>query len=232
VVLARRLTTPTGGLIGLAVLATIGFFAILTVLGQSCGDCVTLSTGAALPDRLADAAPHIGSSTPSASAGASSSSQHASADAGTPNNAASTDAPPASTSKPVSQPAPVTPDIAGAANYVRAFYADLATGRFRAAWPRLAADLRARHGSFDTWRKGFATTVRQSTSDITATSSGSSAALVRLTLTAVDRGPCGREVQSRFAVTWRLALSHGQWHAQHAAARPLGKAPVAQMAGC
>ena len=131
---------------------------------------------------------------------------------------------------PADQPAAAAADLTGAAAFVRAFYADLTKGDFKAAWPRLAADRRAEHKTFDAWRRGFATTVRQSTSPIAAKASGPNAALVTLTLTAVDRNPCGKEVERHFAVTWRLKLADGKWHAAHAAARPLEQ--TAQVAAC
>ena len=122
-------------------------------------------------------------------------------------------------------------DLTAATDYVRAFYADLAQGRFEAAWPRLAADLRARHGSLDAWRRGFATTVRQSASHLSARPAGPAAALVSLRLTAVDRDRCGHDVTHRFAVQWRLDRSQaGRWRAVHAAARPLEA--VARLASC
>jgi hypothetical protein len=129
------------------------------------------------------------------------------------------------TPAPAADPEPATPaplDVAGAADYVRAFYADLAERRFRAAWPRLAADLRSRHGSFTAWERGFATTVSQSISDVFAAQLGPDSAKVTLTLTAVDRTECNLEVTRRFAVIWRLEQRGGEWRAVHAEAEALG----------
>jgi hypothetical protein len=123
-------------------------------------------------------------------------------------------------------------DLDGAADYVRAFYADLSERRFRAAWPRLADDLRKRHGSFEAWERGFATTLRQSASEISATADGPSSARVSLTLTAVDRDKCKREVTRRFAVLWRLDHKGDEWHAVHAEAKALKPSPTAVAATC
>jgi hypothetical protein len=127
-------------------------------------------------------------------------------------------------SPPVADPEPAAPaplDVAGAAGYVRTFYADLSERRFRAAWPRLAADLRARHGSFTAWERGFSTTVSQSISDVFAAQVGPGRAKVTLTLTAVDRTECNREVTRRFSVIWQLEQRGGEWRAVHARAAAL-----------
>ena len=47
-------------------------------------------------------------------------------------------------------------------------------------------------------------------------------ATVELTLRAGDRGACGRTVERRFAVTWRLARTAAGWVATAASARKLG----------
>jgi hypothetical protein len=140
-------------------------------------------------------------------------------------------APPAEEPAPPDPPAPTPvstprPDVAGAADYVRAFYADLSDRRFRAAWPRLADDLRKRHGSFAAWEKGFATTLRQSASDIVAKTVGPTTAQVSLTLTAVDRDPHGCEVTRRFAILWRLDQAGDEWHAVHAEGKALKSPPT------
>lgn len=240
--LARRIATPRGGLIALALGATVAFFALLTTVEQACGECAapSLSTGA--PDVIAPVPTpaHAARATPTSAAEHPphrSAPTHAGKPvAGTAEQAAQgapqpTPAPSEAAPEQPSPPgSPLAQDVSGAANYVRAFYADLAKGDYESAWPRLASDLRG--GGFDAWRKGFATTVSQSTSPITAKSAGAKAALVSLTLTAVDRDKCGHEVERHFAVTWRLALSDGKWSAEHASARPVGKAPTALVATC
>jgi hypothetical protein len=125
-------------------------------------------------------------------------------------------------SAPAPEPsAPEPLDVAGAAKYVRAFYADLAERNFRAAWPRLASDQRVRHGSLTAWERGFATTVSQSISDVFAAQVGPATANVTLTLTAVDRTECNRDVTRRFAVVWQLEQRGGEWRAAHAEAEVL-----------
>ena len=148
---------------------------------------------------------------------------------------------PTPTAKPEQPPAEDTPphtvstptlDVNGAADYVRAFYADLEQRRFKEAWPRLAEDLRASYGSFEDWASGFDTTLRQSTSDLVATAAGPATVRVSLTLTAVDRDKHDCEVTRRFAVEWRLDLMDGKWRALHAEGRPIKSPPAGVAASC
>jgi hypothetical protein len=130
---------------------------------------------------------------------------------------------------PVSTPAL---DVKGAAEYVRAFYADLEQRKFRAAWPRLADDLRQIHGSFENWERGFADTVSQSATDVTAKAVGPTTAQVLLTLTAVDRDKHECEVTRRFAILWRLDHTGDDWHAVHAEGKALKAPPTGVAASC
>jgi hypothetical protein len=145
------------------------------------------------------------------------------------------DTPPADEAPPAPETAPVsTPslDVEAAADYVRAFYADLGQRRFKEAWPRLAEDLRASYGSFDTWESGFDTTLRQSVSDLVATAAGPATVRVSLTLTAVDRDKHDCEVTRRFAVEWRLDFMGGKWRALHAEGKALKSPPTGVAASC
>jgi hypothetical protein len=135
---------------------------------------------------------------------------------------------PAEDTTPVSTPAL---DVDAAADYVRAFYADLGQRRFKEAWPRLAEDLRA-HSSFETWESGFDTTLRQSVSDLVATAAGPATVRVSLTLTAVDRDKHDCEVTRRFAVEWRLDFMGGKWRALHAEGKALKSPPTGVAASC
>lgn len=138
-------------------------------------------------------------------------------------------APEAAAPAPTADPQPAAPaplDVDGAADYVRAFYADLSERRFRAAWPRLADDLRKRHGTFEAWENGFATTLRQSASDIVVKAVGPTIAQVSLTLTAVDRGRHDCEVTRRFAILWRFDQVGDEWHAVHAEGKALESPPT------
>jgi hypothetical protein len=139
------------------------------------------------------------------------------------------DTPPAPETAPVSTPAL---DVDAAADYVRAFYADLGQRRFKEAWPRLAEDLRASYSSFETWERGFDTTLRQSVSDLVATAAGPATVRVSLTLTAVDRDKHDCEVTRRFAVEWRLDFMGGKWRALHAEGKALESAPTGVAASC
>jgi hypothetical protein len=130
---------------------------------------------------------------------------------------------------PVSTPAL---DVNPAADYVRAFYADLEQRRFRAAWPRLAEDLRASYGGYDAWVSGFDNTVRQSASDLVAKAAVPATVRLSLTLTAVDRDKHDCEVTRRYAVEWRLDLMGGKWRALHAEGKPLDAPPAGVAASC
>jgi hypothetical protein len=137
--------------------------------------------------------------------------------------------------EPTPETAPVsTPslDVNAAADYVRAFYADLGQRRFKEAWPRLAEDLRASYSSFETWESGFDTTLRQSVSDLVATAAGPATVRVSLTLTAVDRDKHDCEVTRRFAVEWRLDFMGGKWRALHAEGKALKSPPTGVAASC
>jgi hypothetical protein len=139
------------------------------------------------------------------------------------------DSPPAEDTAPVSTPAV---DVNAAADYVRAFYADLEQRNFRAAWPRLAEDLRKRHGGFGAWVRGFDSTVRQSASDLVATAAGPATVRVSLMLTAVDRDKRDCEVTRRFAVEWRLDLMGRRWRALHAEGKALKSPSTGVAASC
>lgn len=136
-------------------------------------------------------------------------------------------APPAQETAPGFTPAV---DVNAAAEYVRAFYADLERRRYRAAWPRLAEDLR--DAGYDAWVRGFDTTVRQSAAHFVASAAGPATVRVSLKLTAVDRDGHGCEVTRRFAVEWRLDLMGGRWRALHAEAKPLERSPAGVVAAC
>jgi hypothetical protein len=136
---------------------------------------------------------------------------------------------PAGDTTPVSTP---ELDVDAAADYVRAFYADLGERRFKEAWPRLAEDLRATYGSFDSWASGFDTTLRQSVSDLVATAAGPATVRVSLTLTAVDRDKHDCEVTRRFAVEWRLDFMGGKWRALHAEGKVIKPPPTGVAASC
>jgi hypothetical protein len=145
-------------------------------------------------------------------------------------------APPAEPEQPPAEDtAPVATsalDVNGAAEYVRAFYADLEQRRYQEAWPRLAEDLRQIHGSFDSWVSGFDTTVRQSASDLVAKAAGPATVRVALKLTAVDRDKRDCEATRRFAVEWRLDWMGGKWRALHAEGKEIKSPPVGVAASC
>jgi hypothetical protein len=90
------------------------------------------------------------------------------------------------------------------ARFVRGYYAAVDAGRFEDAWSRLAA---ADEGaSFAVWRAGYATTVGHRVEHVRTGPDG----VVRYTLVAVDRTPCGTTTERRFAIRWRLVRPDGR----------------------
>jgi hypothetical protein len=222
------------GLLAFAVLATVAL-AIAVSVGCPGGGCPDAPEPSTDTGRFADLLPGthptrpVHRAAPARRTPARRRKPHAGAPARAPKARAHAPAPDPEPAAPAPTPDPAAPaplDVNGAADYVRAFYADLAERRFRAAWPRLAEDLRKRHGSFEAWEKGFATTLRQSASGIVAKAVGPSTAQVSLTLTAVDRDAHDCEVTRRFAILWRLDQAGDEWHAVHAEGKALKSSPT------
>jgi Na+(H+)/acetate symporter ActP len=150
-----------------------------------------LAAGAARSDRLpelraADLAPRAESAPPRVTARSDATSR-AAPRAGEPSHA--------------STPSIVAPSEA---EIVRAYYAALDAGQFERAWARLTPAVQARFGGYEAWRAGYATTLGH-TVDAVETQPGG---VVRLTLTATDRTPCGGTTTRQFAVTWQLNAGH------------------------
>jgi hypothetical protein len=103
---------------------------------------------------------------------------------------------------------------------VRAYYAALDAGRFARAWARLTPAVRARFGGFDHWRAGYATTLDHVVDAVQTQAGG----VVRVTLTATDRTPCGGTTTRQFAVTWQL---HAGRATALSAAKLAGQDPAA-----
>jgi hypothetical protein len=103
---------------------------------------------------------------------------------------------------------------------VRAYYAALDAGRFARAWARLTPAVQARFGGFDHWRAGYATTLDHIVDAVQTQPGG----VVRLTLTATDRTPCGGTTTRQFAVTWQL---HAGRATALSAAKLAGQDPAA-----
>ena len=110
--------------------------------------------------------------------------------------------------------------------FVRDYYAALDARRFAAAWKLLGPGVQARFGSFEVWRSGFKYTVANSPGSLQVTAAAG-AATVGLTLRAGDRDACGKTVERRFAVSWRLARTEAGWRATAAEARTLSGAQPA-----
>ena len=106
---------------------------------------------------------------------------------------------------------------------MREYYAALDARRFRCAWRMLAPGVQTEFGGFTAWRKGYGRTLSQDPEAVRVTASGAGAT-VGVTLAAGDNA-CGRIVERRFAVTWRLARTDAGWRATAASARKLGPQP-------
>jgi hypothetical protein len=116
---------------------------------------------------------------------------------------------------------PVKPaDAAAATQLVRDFYAALDAHRFTAAWAMLPAAVHARFGGFDRWQAGYGKTISSRPEDIRV-STAAGGLLVRLTLVATDRTPCGPRT-ARFAVRWELVRRRTSWGAASLEGTPLG----------
>jgi hypothetical protein len=130
---------------------------------------------------------------------------------------------------PAPAPTPATPAPAAAERFVRDYYAAIDARRYGVAWRMLAPAVQARFGGFATWRRGYARTVASTPGSLRVTAAPGGAT-VALTLRAGDRDACGKTVERRFAVTWRLARTDAGWRATAAAARALTASGPA--AGC
>ena len=106
---------------------------------------------------------------------------------------------------------------------MREYYAALDGRRFRVAWRMLAPGVQTAFGGFTAWRKGYGRTLSQAPEAVRVTAAGAGAT-VGVTLAAEDNA-CGRIVERRFAVTWRLARTDAGWRATAASARKLGPQP-------
>jgi hypothetical protein len=118
-------------------------------------------------------------------------------------------------------PGPAAP--AAATRFVREYYTALDGRRFRVAWRMLAPGVQTAFGGFAAWREGYGRTLSQAPEAIRVTAAGAGAT-VGLTLVAGDNA-CGKTVERRFAVTWRLARTDAGWRATAASARKLGPQP-------
>ncbi|MGH2946194.1 MAG: hypothetical protein ACRDPC_08050 [Solirubrobacteraceae bacterium] len=112
-------------------------------------------------------------------------------------------APAAGRGREARPPVVVPPGDAGGAarleSLVRSYYAALDAREYAEAWERLSPAVQAAFGGFDSWRRGYATTVGHRLEDMQV-----SGASVRLVLVATDRTPCGGTTEQRFSVRWRL----------------------------
>jgi len=140
--------------------------------------------------------------------------------------APSDDPGPAENPAPALDPAPSedaapSEDLAAAArDFVRDYYAAIDAHDFTAAWDMLLPDVQDAFGDFESWKKGYATTVSQAADGLRITPAGTSA-IVGLTLRAGDRGACGKVAERRFAVTWWLVRTDAGLRATAASARKI-----------
>jgi hypothetical protein len=143
-----------------------------------------------------------------------------------PHNVAAAPAPAAEGPAPPATAPPPTALPSSPRRFVRDYYAALDARRFAAAWKLLDPSLQARFGGFAPWRSGYKYTVANSPGSLQVTAAAG-AATVGLTLRAGDRDACGKTVERRFAVTWRLARTEAGWRATAAEARTLSGAQPA-----
>jgi hypothetical protein len=118
-----------------------------------------------------------------------------------------------SAAKPAAATTPVAPSPPGllAKSVVRAYYRDVSSERFGAAWRLLSPELRRVVGGFHSWRSGYdLTTHTRVTSLRTVTAdAGNAVERIRFIGDAVD--VCGRNVSQTFAGTWTLENRGGRF---------------------
>ena len=119
--------------------------------------------------------------------------------------------------------APAGSARAAVKRWVRDYYAAIDGQRFRVAWRMLSPGVQSAFGGFAAWREGYGRTLSQAPGAVRVTAAGAGAT-VGLTLVAGDNA-CGKIVERRFAVTWRLARTDAGWRATAASARKLGPQP-------
>jgi len=112
------------------------------------------------------------------------------------------------------------PAAPGPKQIVRSYYAALDARDFTTAWAMLSPGVQAAFGGFETWRRGYDSTLGHRVEDVTVAPGG----VVKLVLVATDRTLCEGRTEQRFAVTWRLA---GEQAAALGAVKLAGADPAA-----
>jgi len=92
------------------------------------------------------------------------------------------------------------------------YYLDLDRRRFTDAWRILSPAVRAGFVSFESWRAGYATTLRSRPGSMRI-SEHEGGASVALLLAAADRASCGT-LRRSFAVSWELRRAGRGWRAE------------------
>jgi hypothetical protein len=123
------------------------------------------------------------------------------------------EAPPAENPPVTLEPQPLAPAAGTADATVQTFYTDLDARRFKSAWRLLSPAVQQRFGGFTAWKRGYGNTVSSRPVGLRLKDGGDGTASLRHTLVAVDRTPCGKQVEQRFAVTWQLAAGPDGWQA-------------------
>jgi hypothetical protein len=119
-------------------------------------------------------------------------------------------------------PQPVAPRAV-----ITRYYLDLDRRRFAEAWRILSPAVRAGFGTFESWRAGYATTLRSRPRALRITGHDGGATAV-LVLEAADRAPCGT-LRRSFDVRWELRRAGRGWRAERLSAM---ERPGAGPAGC
>ena len=105
-------------------------------------------------------------------------------------------------------PAPSTRS-GGPAEAVQRFYAAIDGKRFSEAYDLFTSDRRSKV-NFESWVKGYDTTVYASLGDVQVTNQSSSEATVTFQLSSEDREGT-RTIKKKFQGTWKLVNVHGAW---------------------
>lgn len=95
---------------------------------------------------------------------------------------------------------------------VREYYDSIDARDFSRAWAVLGRDKQASFGGYDTWRKGFDTTVSLSAHSLSAHALGPGLVEVHVALASVDADACADNVKQSFAGAWRMTRDESGWH--------------------
>jgi len=88
-------------------------------------------------------------------------------------------------------------------------------------------------GGYDAWAKGYATSLSQKLTSISADATDASHATVMIVARSRDRDACGQRVAQRWSGTWTLARPAGRWIARAVSiSRTAGETPITDASAC